>query len=183
MPSVWFRSWFQLLAVSSQVMWVINPAVGCHYFLPGQQLPFWPIGRYQFRCLVNRGTTGVNSLPKTVIQQRHGCNLNPGPTVPESSMLTTRLPSHPSKQYVVPYWHEFKLLNGKCLWCIFAWVLWLRWLVIERTYSPSLPSDLDTLHVYGSRRGYYNQSLKIKFTDHGVKSPKTPKLLQDFLLL
>jgi len=23
-------------------------------------------GCYQFRCLVNRGTTGVNSLPKTV---------------------------------------------------------------------------------------------------------------------
>ena len=37
---------------------------------------------------------GVNSLPKTVTQQRRGCDLNPGPTVPESSMLTTRIPSH-----------------------------------------------------------------------------------------
>ena len=37
---------------------------------------------------------GVNSLPKTVTQQRRGCDLNPGPTAPESSMLTTRLPSH-----------------------------------------------------------------------------------------
>jgi len=45
--------------------------------------------------LVNGGTMGVNSLPKTVIQQRRGCDLNPGPTVPESSTLTTRLPSHP----------------------------------------------------------------------------------------
>jgi len=38
---------------------------------------------------------GVNSLPKTVTRQRRDCDLNPGPTVPESSTLTTRLPSHP----------------------------------------------------------------------------------------
>ena len=50
---------------------------------------------YQFRCLVNRGTMGVNSLPKTITRQRRGCDLNAGPTAPESSTLTTRLPSHP----------------------------------------------------------------------------------------
>ena len=38
---------------------------------------------------------GVNSLPKTVTRQRRSRDLNPGPSVPESSMLTTRLPSHP----------------------------------------------------------------------------------------
>ena len=38
---------------------------------------------------------GVNSLPKTVTRQRFDCDLNPGLTAPESSMLTTRLPSHP----------------------------------------------------------------------------------------
>jgi len=38
---------------------------------------------------------GVNSLPKTVTRQRRGCDLNPGPSAPESSKLTTRLPSHP----------------------------------------------------------------------------------------
>jgi len=37
----------------------------------------------------------MNSLPKTVTQQRCGCNLNPGLSAPESSTLTTRLPSHP----------------------------------------------------------------------------------------
>jgi len=31
---------------------------------------------------------GVNSLPKTVTRQRRGCDLNPGPSAPESSMLT-----------------------------------------------------------------------------------------------
>ena len=39
----------------------------------------------------------MNSLPKTVTRQRHDCDLNPGPSAPESSMLTTRLPSHPFK--------------------------------------------------------------------------------------
>ena len=42
-----------------------------------------------------KGMMGVNSLPKTVNRQRHGCDLNPGPSVPESSVLTTRVPSHP----------------------------------------------------------------------------------------
>ena len=40
---------------------------------------------------------GVNSLPKTVTRQRRDCDLNPGPSAPESSTLTTRLPSHPFK--------------------------------------------------------------------------------------
>ena len=35
----------------------------------------------------------MNSLPKTVTRQRRGCDLNPDPSVPESSMLTTHLPS------------------------------------------------------------------------------------------
>ena len=37
----------------------------------------------------------MNSLPKTVTGQRRDCDLNPGPSAPESSTLTTRLPSHP----------------------------------------------------------------------------------------
>ena len=38
---------------------------------------------------------GVNNLPKTVTRQRRDCDLNSGPSAPESSALTTRLPSHP----------------------------------------------------------------------------------------
>ena len=38
---------------------------------------------------------GVNSLPKTVGQQHLDCDLNPGPSVPESSTLTSRLPIRP----------------------------------------------------------------------------------------
>jgi len=36
----------------------------------------------------------VNSLPRTVTRQRRDYDLNPGPSAPESSTLTTRLPSH-----------------------------------------------------------------------------------------
>jgi len=43
LPSVGFRSWSRFLAVSLQVRWVINPAVGCHYFPPGLQLPPQPL--------------------------------------------------------------------------------------------------------------------------------------------
>jgi len=35
----------------------------------------------------------MNSLPKTATRQHCSCILNPGPSAPESSMLTTRLPS------------------------------------------------------------------------------------------
>jgi len=42
---------------------------------------------------------GVNSLPKTVTRQCSGCDLNPGPSAPESSMLTTWLPSHLKQTY------------------------------------------------------------------------------------
>ena len=36
------------------------------------------------------------TVPKTVTRQGSGCDLNPGPSAPESSMLTTWLPSHPA---------------------------------------------------------------------------------------
>jgi len=42
-----------------------------------------------------RPAVTVNSLPETVTRQRRDCDLNPGPSAPESSTLTTRLPSHP----------------------------------------------------------------------------------------
>ena len=38
----------------------------------------------------------MSGLPKTVTRQRRDCDLNPGPSATESSMLTTRLPSHPA---------------------------------------------------------------------------------------
>ena len=83
-----FRSWSRFLAVCLQVTWVINPAVGCHYFPPGQQLPSQPLrGLLPISLLGEQrhDGTGVNSLPKTVTRQRRDCDLNPGPSAPESS--------------------------------------------------------------------------------------------------
>ena len=63
---------------------------------PCVQLPPQPLrGLLPILLLVNRGTMGVNSLPKTVTRQRRDCDMNSGPSAPESSTLTTRLPSHP----------------------------------------------------------------------------------------
>jgi len=63
---------------------------------PCVQLPPQPLrGLLPILLLVNRGTMGVNSLPNTVTRQRRDCDMNSGPSAPESSTLTTRLPSHP----------------------------------------------------------------------------------------
>jgi len=43
LQSIGFWSWSRFLAVSQQVTWVIHPAVGCHNFLPGLQLPSQPL--------------------------------------------------------------------------------------------------------------------------------------------
>ena len=42
---------------------------------------------------------GVNSLPKTATREHRDCDLNTGPSAPESSMLTTRLLSHRLDSY------------------------------------------------------------------------------------
>jgi len=79
LPNVGFRSWSRFLAVSLQVTWVINPAVGWHYFPLGLQLPPQPLrGLLLSLLLSERGTMGVNSLPKTVTRQRRDCDSNPG---------------------------------------------------------------------------------------------------------
>ena len=65
-----------------------KPSSSCQYFPPGLQLPPQPL-----RGLLPILLLGVNSLPKTVTRQRRDCDLNPGPSAPESSTLTTRLPS------------------------------------------------------------------------------------------
>ena len=64
----------------------------------------------------------MNSLPKAVTRQRRDCDLNPGPSAPESSKLTTRLLSHPRygqrTNYCIAlsalsYWQIQVILMGK----------------------------------------------------------------------
>ena len=60
LPIAVFRRWSRFLAVSLQVTWVINPAVGCYYFPPGPQLLPQPL----------RGLLPISLLD----EQRHdGC--------------------------------------------------------------------------------------------------------------
>ena len=47
----------------------------------------------------------MNSLPKTVTRQRRDCDLKPGLSAPESSTLTTRLPSHPELRLIKKILH------------------------------------------------------------------------------
>ena len=54
----------------------------------------------------------VNSLPVTVTRQRSDCDLNPGPSAPKSSTLTTRLPSHPL--HYLPPKHPTLLAHPSC---------------------------------------------------------------------
>jgi len=60
----------------------------------------------------------VNSLPKTVTRQRRGCDLNPGPSVPESSTLTTRIPNHTLQCHQV--YNNF-IINTATIDCQLHW--------------------------------------------------------------
>ena len=60
LPSVGFRSWSRFWAVSMQVTWVINPAVGCHFFHQAPQSLSQPF----------RGLLSVSLLGK---QRQVGC--------------------------------------------------------------------------------------------------------------
>ena len=55
---------------------------------------------------------GVNSLPKTVTRQHRDCDLNPGPSAPESSTPTTRLPSHLDMWIGSRYYSSAHPING-----------------------------------------------------------------------
>jgi len=76
------------------------PVLGCHYFPPGLQLPPQPLrGLLPVLLLGEQRHEGCEQFAyKTVTRHRRGCDLNAGPTAPESSTLTTRLPSHPNCQ-------------------------------------------------------------------------------------
>ena len=65
LPSVGFQSWYRFMAVSLQVTWVINPAVGCHYFPPGIQLPSQPLkGLLPISLLVEQRHDGCEQFAK-----------------------------------------------------------------------------------------------------------------------
>ena len=65
-----------LLMDNEHRKFVVNKESKKCKFVPEMHRYTDPLGElmcYQFRCLVNRSTMGVNSLPKTVTRQRRGC--------------------------------------------------------------------------------------------------------------
>ena len=77
---------------------------------------------------------GVNSLPKTVTRQRRGCDLNLGRSAPESSTLTTRLPSR---------------LRTNCIWSppTFATGFFLAGHCGKQTRGPIYKISYDNLRI------------------------------------
>jgi len=79
----------------------------------------------------------VNSLPKTITRQRRGCDLNPGPSAPESSTLTTRLPSQP----VACVYAEVMDFS-----CLATWRDYRRNFVVGRVTSQSSSDDKNSIY-------------------------------------
>jgi len=82
-----------VLSSQPAVTWVINTAEGCHYFPPAPSQPV--TGLLPISLLGEQRHDGCERFAKTVTRQHRSCDLNPGPSVLESSTLTTQLPSHP----------------------------------------------------------------------------------------
>jgi len=92
---------------------------------------------------------GVNSLPKTVTRQRRDCDLNPGPSVPESSTLTTRLPSHPSPPLFHLRLHAPDNHRSSDAVCRRRWRSKLGRLVLFSSYAVNFPREACVLsHVF-----------------------------------
>ena len=94
LPSVGFRRWSWFLAVSLLVTWVINPTAIT----------------FRRACCQFAACWGTMGVPKTVTWQRRDCDLNPAP---ESSTLTTRLPSHPKTVTGYIFYRTSKILQTK----------------------------------------------------------------------
>ena len=74
--------------------------IGCHYFPSGPQLPPQPlIGLVPISLLGEQRHDGCDEFARDFYRQRRGCDLNRGPTAPESSTPTTPLPSNPKYGY------------------------------------------------------------------------------------
>jgi len=113
----------------------------------------------------------VNSLPKTVTRQCRGCDLNPGPSAPESSTLTTWLPSHPCC-LGLGIWLDRG--RDRCKGGVVRWSAWYRLLRLMITTRKQLAviADVKTVHQptgggihkrWTSRNSFYPASRSYRF--------------------
>jgi len=77
---------------------MMSPAVGCHYFPPGLQLPPQSFlrGLLPILLLGEQRHDGCEQFAQDCYTTASRLRFEPGPSVPESSTLTTRLQSHPN---------------------------------------------------------------------------------------
>ena len=89
----------------------------------------------------------MNSLPKTITRQRRGCDLNPGPSAPESSTLTTRrLPSYP-----LSYVFNIKKLSLMERYRLLCSVFWACALVKFEDTGAVIACSLSSRVIYDTR--------------------------------
>jgi len=105
---------------------------------------------------------GVNSLPKTVTQQRRDCDLNPGPSAPESTTLTTWLPSH--LEYVTGQYQR------PCL-SLMMYAVLAAWMDVTHWVPPFCAASLGSFEIDSSAWWSY-MNLEVSY----AKVP--PKLSQ-----
>ena len=91
---------------------------------------------------------GVNSLPKTVTRQRCGYDLNPGPSAPESSTLTIRLPSHLEKEIVQGTTADARRRRRPCTAWIDNFKTWTK-LSVEESIRITEERDKWRKYVHG----------------------------------
>ena len=122
---------------------------------------------------MDRGTTGVNSLPKTATRQRD-CDLNPGPTAPESSTLTTRLPvQYCSYLCVVCIKHRTNLIiwahNPRLILQTASSIIYLHWLSQEVQSTNSRPSAVQwSSHLHHKPELHAQPTAEINKTANGT---------------
>ena len=121
--SVGFRSWSRFLAVSPQVTLVINPAVGCHCFPPGPQLPLQPLrGLLPFSLLGEQRHDGWEQFAKNCYPTVSRLRFEPRPFC-ASCTLTSGISwaickSAPrSRQITMPASHHSVFLQARCPSC------------------------------------------------------------------
>jgi len=122
LPSVGFRSWSRFLTVSLQVTWVIKtwvikPAVGCHYFPPGLQLPSQPLrGLLPILLLDEQRHKGCEQFAQDCYATALWLRFKPGPFcawVQHANHSATEPPLFPNMEHTLDVLIELQFVTER----------------------------------------------------------------------
>jgi len=120
LPSVGFQSWSRFLAVSLQVTWVINPAVGCHLFPPGLQLPSQPLrGLLPISLLGEQRHSGCEQFAYDCYPTASRLRFEPGPI-----WAWVQHANHSTTEPATEYWFTAATM-AICYLCV-CWSYWIE---------------------------------------------------------